>query len=137
MKRKLLAGLLILLVVFASAACGGQARPGEADADAVAEIGQGETVFRFEVTDPDETVTAWDVHTDEATVGAALFAVGLIDGDETAWGLMVTEVNGVVADWDANGAFWGFFIDGEFAVTGVDATYIAPGVTYAFVYTAD
>ena len=135
MKRKMLIILLIALVLLATAACGGGVSAPE-DADgALGTIGTGGTVFRFLVTGPDETVTGWEIHTDEATVGAALLAVGLIAGDESDWGLMVTEVNGIVADWDANGAFWAFYMDGAFAMVGVDEAYIEPGVTYAFVYT--
>ncbi|MCL2368227.1 MAG: DUF4430 domain-containing protein [Oscillospiraceae bacterium] len=136
MKRRIIVTLLVLFLLFTVAACGG-ASPGPAPpADAVQTIGQGATTFRFEVTDPAEAVTAWDVSTDETTVGAALLAVGLISGDESEWGLMVTTVNGITADWDANQAFWAFYIDGDFAMAGADATDIEPGVTYAFVYTA-
>ena len=136
MRRKIFVALLVLLLVFAGAACGGPVSAPEVDPGAVLHsIGQGEVVFSFLVTGPDEAVSGWDVRTDEETVGAALLALGLIAGDAGQFGLMVTEVNGIVADWDVNGSFWAFFIDGDFAMTGVDATYIEPGVTYAFVYT--
>jgi len=131
--------LVVLIAVIALTGCngndtnGGYDRPATEAAEQT--IGQGETVFRFEVTNPDETITVWDVSTDAETVGAALVAVGLIAGDESEWGLMVTQVNGITADFDADGAFWAFFIDGEFAMTGVDDTPIEAGVTYAFVYT--
>ena len=137
MKRKIFVTLLVLLLALAGAACGGPVSAPEVDPNAVLQpIGQGEMVFPFLVTGPDEAVSGWEVHTDEETVGAALLALGLIAGDVGQFGLMVTEVNGIVADWDANGSFWAFFIDGDFAMTGVDVTYIEPGVTYAFVYTA-
>ena len=139
MKRKLFGTMLIALtLVLILAACGGGgAAPPDTpvDAEDVQTIGQGATVFRFEMIDADETRLAWDVHTDEVTVGAALLGVGLIAGDETEWGLMVEAVNGVVADWDANQSFWAFYIDGDFAMAGADATDIEYGVTYAFVYT--
>jgi len=135
MKRKIFAVLLIALVLLATAACGGEAPVPEDVGGALQSIGTGDTVFQFLVTGPDETITGWDVHTDETTVGAALLAVGLIAGDESDWGLMVTEVSGIVADWDENQAFWAFYADGEFAMAGVDETDIEPGVVYAFVYT--
>ena len=139
-KRLLLSiALLALLMLVSFAACSdnndGADAPPASTAEDVQTIGQGDTVFRFEMTDENGTVHAWDVHTDEETVGAALLAVGLIAGDESEWGLMVIEVNGVVADWDANQAFWAFYIDGEFAMAGADETAIESGVTYAFVYT--
>jgi hypothetical protein len=102
---------------------------------AVQDIGQGSTVFRFEVTDDEDTLMVWNVHTDATTVGAALVELGLISGEESGFGLMVTEVNGVTADWDADQGFWAFFIDGEMASAGVDSTNIEPDTVYAFVYT--
>lgn len=101
------------------------------------DIGQGDTTFRFEVVDPDEVLSVWNVSTSEETLGAALVAVGLIAGDDTEWGLMVSEVNGIVADFNANGAWWALWVDGEFAMTGVDGVYVESGATYAFVYTID
>jgi len=136
MKRRILVSVLLVLVILLGAACGGRApAPGQVADGAFQAIGQGGTVFQFEVTDPDGAVAGWEVHTDEATVGAALFAVGLIAGIDSEWGLLVTEVNGIPADWDADQAFWAFYIDGEFALAGADDTEIEPGVTYAFVYT--
>jgi len=137
MKRRLFGiGVLALVLVLLFAACGGGTTPADASpAGDVQTIGQGDTVFRFEMIDESNALHAWDVHTEEATVGAALLEVGLIAGDESEWGLMVTQVNGVTADFDADGAFWAFHIDGDFAMAGVDATYIEPGVNYAFIYT--
>lgn len=135
MKNKVLIILFTLLLLLFTACA---ATPTEASAppEYIQTIGQGERVFFFETTDPEGVLTAWEVHTEADTVGAALLALGLIAGDESEWGLMVTEVNGVLADWDANQSFWAFYIDGEFAMAGIDATYIEAGVTYALVYTA-
>ena len=98
-------------------------------------IGEGEYYFLFQVTDDEENVSNWTVYTNAQTVGAALLELSLIAGEESEWGLMVTEVNGLTADWDANSAFWAFYVDGEFATAGVDATDIVIGALYAFVYT--
>jgi hypothetical protein len=125
--------LVVLFAVTALSGCNGNTGPGDSP-DTAQDIGHGETIFRFEATGDNGAVTAWNVHTDEATVGAALLAAGLIDGDVSDFGLMVTEVNGLTAVFD-DGFWWAFYIDGEMAVTGVDSTDIEPEKTYAFVYT--
>jgi len=99
------------------------------------DIGEGGNVFRFEVTDNENNVSAWNVSTDETTVGAALSAVGLIEGDVSAMGMLVTTVNGITADFIADGSWWTFYVDGGMAPVGVDATNVEAGRTYAFVYT--
>lgn len=38
-------------------------------------------------------------------------------------------VNGITAN-DADREYWAFYINGEYAVTGVDSTDIAEGATY-------
>ena len=38
----------------------------------------------------------------------------------------------MTADYDKDGVYWAFYIDGEYAMTGVDATNITDGAQYAF-----
>ena len=62
-------------------------------------IGEGETTFGFSVTSLDGSTTAFEVHTDEKMVGAALLALKLIDGQEGPFGLYVKTVNGQTLDY--------------------------------------
>jgi hypothetical protein len=125
-----------LIAVIALVGCSGEtAEPGYVPAGEVVSIGQGETVFRLEVVDGEGYTSAWSVSTDEETVGAALLAVGLIEGEESPFGLMVTTVNGLTADFNADGSWWQFNVDGEMSPLGVDSTYTEHGVTYAFIFT--
>ena len=96
------------------------------------DIGEGNTEFAFEVVLEDGTPTLYNVHTDEKTVGAALLGVNLIAGDDSEYGLYVKTVDGVTADYDKDGTYWAFYIDGEYASTGVDSTDVVPGSTYSF-----
>lgn len=95
-------------------------------------LGEGQTEFNFEVTDADGNVTKFQIHTDETVVGPALVNLGLIEGDESEWGLYVKTVNGITADYDVDQSYWAFYVDGEYAMTGVDSTDITAGSTYAF-----
>ncbi|MDR2598790.1 MAG: DUF4430 domain-containing protein, partial [Oscillospiraceae bacterium] len=101
----------------------------------VIEIGTGNTTFQFEAVDNNEETTIWFVSTNEETVGAALLEVGLIEGDVSAFGLFVSKVNGLVADWDVNQSWWAFYIDSEMSMYGVDDVEINVESVYAFIYT--
>lgn len=92
--------------------------------------GNGATSFTLVVTDLDQNTTTVTVKTDKTTVGDALLALGIIDGNPSDWGLYVTTVNGIVLDWDKDQAYWSFYIGSEYAQTGVDSTDIVAGTTY-------
>ena len=148
--NKLLALLLALVMVLSLAACGNKAQDnGTADKDAgavtdtdnntgdngdaaapqdsvVADgdvIGEGKTAFTVEVAQLDGTSITFTVNTDKETVGEALLELGVVAGDTT--------VNGVTLDYNTDGAYWAFYINGEYASTGVDATNIEAGASYA------
>ena len=106
------------------------------DITELTQLGTGEKVFRFDITDKSGTTSSYAIHTDAETVGDALVENELIEGTESEYGLYVTTVLGETLDWDADQMYWAFFEDGEYAMTGVDATEIVDGATYAFVATA-
>ena len=95
-------------------------------------LGQGETVFGFVVVDKDGKETKFEIHTDKTTVGEALLEVKLIDGEDGPYGLYVKSVNGITADYDVDQTYWAFYINGEMAMSGVDATNVEAGATYSF-----
>ncbi|MDE5824451.1 MAG: DUF4430 domain-containing protein, partial [Lachnospiraceae bacterium] len=95
-------------------------------------LGEGNTSFAFSVTDQDGNLTQFEIHTDKATVGDALLELNLIAGDDSEYGLYVKTVNNITVDYDKDGKYWAFYIDGEYATTGVDATQITDGASYAF-----
>ncbi len=94
--------------------------------------GEGNTVFKFTVTDADGAVSAFEIHTDKKVVGEALLEVGLIDGEQGDYGLYVKTVNGKTLDYDKDGKYWAFYENGKYAAKGVDQTDIAEGVEYSF-----
>ena len=118
--KKLISMLLVMVMVFGLAACG-KAEPKATGAS-----------FTVVVTDLGGKETTFEYTSDKATVGEALVAEGLIEGHKTEYGLYVDSVNGIALDWEKDGKYWAFYIDGEYAMTGVDATAITEGATYAF-----
>lgn len=95
-------------------------------------LGEGSVQFSFTVADKDGNETHLEIHTDKDTIGDALLELGLIAGDEREYGLYVKTVNGITADYDTDGVYWAFYIDGEYAMTGVDSTPVTADASYAF-----
>lgn len=102
------------------------------DADGNILIGEGEHSFVFKVTDLDGEITSFLVSTDKTVVGEALLDLGLINGEDSEYGLYVKVVNGTELDYETHGKYWAFYVNGEYAMTGVDSTDIENGATYEF-----
>ena len=95
-------------------------------------LGVGQTMFLFTVVDKDGNETDFEIHTDKETVGEALLDLELIAGEDGDFGLYVKTVNGITADYEVDQTYWAFYVDGEYAMSGVDTTTIEEGKTYAF-----
>lgn len=93
-------------------------------------IGKGATQFTLTVVDVEGKEITAQINTDKATVGEALMELGLVAGEPGDYGLMITTVNGTTLDFNKDGKYWAFYIDGEYATTGVDQTNITAGATY-------
>ena len=98
------------------------------------EFGEGAKCAVVEVKAEEQIVT-FTIKTDKDTVGAALLEHGLISGEEGSYGMYVKTVNGIFADYDTDKSYWAFYIDGEYAMSGVDMTEINEGAKYQLVYT--
>ena len=128
---------LVLALMLSLAACGAKAEGLWANATYTedTELGEGATTITVEVTAEDKTVT-FTIHTDGTTLRQALEENGLIAGDESDYGLYVKTVDGMTADYDADGLYWAFYKSGEYLMTGVDTTETADGEQYELVCTA-
>ena len=94
-------------------------------------LGQGSKEFTFTVTDGEGNESTATIRTDKTLVGDALLELELIAGEPQEIGLYVKSVNGKTYDYDKDGKYWAFYIDGEYAMTGIDTTEIVPGTTYS------
>ena len=130
--KKISVLLLIAVMVIGFVAC---AAPEGADIEPITvtngeTIGEGNTEFPLTITDVEGEKIAITVKTDKATVGEALVDLGLIAGEDSEYGLYIKTVNGVLLDYDQDGKYWAFYVDGAYANAGVDQTEIEAGVTY-------
>ena len=95
-------------------------------------LGEGEKQFTFKVVDGEGNETVYTINTDKTTVGDALLELELIEGEDGDYGLYVKKVNGIVADYDVDQTYWAFYVNGEYAMSGVDTTDIENGAEYSF-----
>ena len=93
----------------------------------------------IEVIDDAQASTVYEVSTDAEYLGDEIRETeGLtVEGTESEYGLMVDTVNGVVADYNENGAYWAFYVDGEYCMYGMDQQPIEDGQAYQIIYTAE
>lgn len=99
--------------------------------------GEAGKTFTVEVTHGDGTKKTFTYQSDEDYVGTVLLDAGLISGDQGQYGLYIKVVDGERAVYEEDGAYWGFFINGEYAATGVDMTPIEDGAVYQLTYTKE
>lgn len=132
--------VLIVAMALSTTGCNGNAEkntPSGTEAEANVQsgstvLGEGSISFSFTVVDQDGNETQFEIHTDKETVGDALTDLDLISGDEGDYGLYVKTVNGITVDYDTDGKYWAFYVNGEYASTGVDSTPIVEGESYSF-----
>ena len=132
--KRFLALFLSALMLLSLVGCGGNA--GQTAGNKVIEdgatVGEGEKSFVTEVVDADGNTVKFTVQTNEKTVGEALQKLGVIDGEEGDYGLYIKTVNGITADYNKDGVYWAFYVDGEYAMTGADMTDVVDGTVYTF-----
>ena len=122
---RLVLAVLIAAMVLCFAACGQTKAPSNVPAE-------GTKSFTFEVVERDGSVETFEIVTSAGTVGEALIEEGLIQGEEGPYGLYVKTVNGGTYDYDADGCYWAFYVNGEYGMNSVEKTEIEDGATYAF-----
>ena len=137
MIQKLSRILLPLLVLLATTAlllsCGEASLWDTATYREDTTLGEGATTVTVKVTADGRTVTL-TLLTDEATLADALLAAELCQGEIAQYGLMISHVNGIRADYDLDGGYWWCIrVNGEDAMVGASSIPIAAGDTYELV----
>ena len=122
--KRTISVLLVMVVLFALAACGKQA---DTPAEPVS--------FTVIVTDLEGNETAFKYASNAVSVGEALVAEGLVEGHEASYGLYIDAVNGIAADWDKDQTYWAFYINGAYATTGIGDTPITADTVYGLILT--
>ena len=131
MKRKITAAILFILAIsVVLSSCGGDVDPWKsAIYTENATLGTGAKCITVEILCGENAITL-TLNTDETTVGAALYALELTN-DPSFFDVL----NGVLASWANDQAYWAFYVGDAMSNVGVDAVEISGGENFKFVYT--
>lgn len=135
MKRTLSVVCVLLLVCLIFTSCNTVSAEGlweNATYRRDTELGEGAKTVQVEVKAGDESIT-FTIHTDKEMLGDALLEHDLVAGEQGAYGLYVKFANGIEADYDKDGSYWGFYKNGEMMLVGVDGASITDGDHYELV----
>ncbi len=127
--KKIVAGVIVLVVVIALLAvvyAVFREKPTE-----------GSKTITIEVISADETTVEYTVKTDAEYLREAMEeADGLtFEGTESDYGMYVETVNGETADYDGAGAYWAFYVNGEYCNYAIDTQPIEDGDAFVISYT--
>lgn len=97
---------------------------------------QGQKSITIEVIDNTQNSTVYEVHTDAEYLRQAMEeAKGLeFSGTESEYGLMVETINGVTPDYNADGAYWSFYVNGAYCNYGIDSQPVEDGDAFVIQY---
>lgn len=102
--------------------------PAESDPEAVKHI-------TLTVTYADETSEEYTIDTTAEFLKEAIEGEVELGGSESEYGFFLESVNGVTADYDADGAYWAIYVNDEYGMYGLDTQPVTDGDSYALVYT--
>ena len=138
--KKLLSLVLAFVLTAALALTGCSGKPAETTApietpDSTGSsdftiLGEGEKSFELIIVDKEGAEHQYLIHTDEEMVGTAMIAHGLIEGEEGPYGMYIKSVLGQVLDYETDQMYWAFYVNGEYALTGVDQTPVTVDTSY-------
>lgn len=97
----------------------------------------GEKSITIEVVMQDGTSSIYKVNTDaEYLLGAMQDAEGLnFEGEDSTYGVTIYTINDVTANYNEDGAYWGFYLGDEYCNYGVSQQPIYDGDAFKIVYT--
>ena len=133
--KKLLALVLAFVLTAAAALTGCSGAPTETtqplgQVTNTTELGEGSKTFELTVEDKEGILHSYRIHTDEEMVGFALIEHELIEGEQGQYGMYIKSVLGQTLAYEPDGMYWAFYVNGEYALTGVDQTPIQADTAY-------
>lgn len=128
-KSRVIIGIIALVVVIAALAAVYfvfRAKPVE-----------GSKAITIEVVNKAKEAKSYELRTDAEFLRQAMEETKdlTFSGTESEFGMMVETVNGETADFNTDGAYWAFYVNGEYCNYGIDSQPIADGDKFTIEYT--
>lgn len=99
---------------------------------------EGTKAYAVTVTSSDNSEETYTGTTDAGTLRELMDQLAedgfSYEGDDSSYGLYITTINGVTADYDADGAYWSIYVNGAYGQYGADTQPVADGDEFQFVY---
>ncbi|MDE6700061.1 MAG: DUF4430 domain-containing protein [Acetatifactor sp.] len=97
----------------------------------------GSKSITIEVVNDRQETTAYQLQTEVEFLRQAMEeAEGLsFSGTESEYGMMVDTVNGLTADYNTDGAYWSFYVNGDYCNYGIDSQPVLDGDIFSIRYT--
>lgn len=98
----------------------------------IPETNAGTKQYALTVVDDRGTATTYTAISDADYVGQALSELAqtqdfTIEGTQSKYGLFIERVNGLTADYLTDDAYWSFYLNGDYATTGIDRQPLTDG----------
>ena len=91
--------------------------------------------FTLQVVHADGTSLEKQITTRQVYLANALFDEKILSEEDALQTGMYTIVDGEEASWEKDQAYWGFYVNGQYAVEGMNTTEIEDGAVYKLEYT--
>lgn len=98
---------------------------------------EGSKQITIEVVNKEQKSTNYAVNTNAEFLRQAMEeAEGLtFEGQESEFGMMVESINGEIASYETDGAYWSFYVNGEYCNYGIDTQLVLDGDAFKIEYT--
>ncbi len=127
--KKVIIGIVVLVAIIAIFAL--------VYAIAKPKANQGAKAVTIEVTDNEGKTTTYETRTDAEYLSQVFDEIDdlTVEGTEGDYGLYIDTVNGLTADYAADGAYWSIYVNGEYGNYSADKQPVTDGDVYGLVYT--
>ena len=135
--KKILPLIAVIAIVLCAVSCSTVSKEGlweEATYRRDTELGEGAKTIYVEVVAGEESVT-FTIHTDKENLADAMLEHGLVEGENSTYGLYIKKVNGITADYNIDASYWSLTVGGEYSMDGASFTTLTDGAHYEFTYT--